>query len=106
MIPVSSFGKIFRKRQGHTFHHMYIRNVLCFHGFNSAMSIKLLEDDDLNDIEKSVQSRVMANYASSNEAAQSDPKELYGPFASNASFCFLRGQYIFNEIKNLSFKIY
>lgn len=50
------------------------------------MSIKLLDDDDLTDMETSVRSGVMASCGTSERI-----KELYGPFASNESFSFLRG---------------
>lgn len=66
----------------------YIRNILELNGFNSEMSIKLLEVEDLDEIEKLVQSGTMSTCV----PKDFDLSSLYGPFKdSPEKFTFLRG---------------
>lgn len=65
----------------------YIRNILKYHGFNSAMSFKLLDDGDLDDVELSVRSGIMDNFASK-DTSTDYLKEIYGPFEAKEKFPF------------------
>lgn len=67
---------------------MYIRNLLKLNGFNSAMSIKLLDEEDLKEIENMVQTGAIKNVVPN----ATDLKEYLGPFNDTAEhFSFLRG---------------
>lgn len=66
----------------------YIRNVLKYNGFNSAMSLKLLEEKDLDEIETIVQSKVFLGLIPSD----GNKKEILGPFHDVMDkFIFPRG---------------
>lgn len=64
----------------------YIRNILNFHGFNSPMSVALLDEEDLNEIEKAVKSDTTDK---TDEKTESNG--CYGPFKSRKDFYFPRG---------------
>lgn len=66
----------------------YIRNILNFNGFNSALSMQLLDESDLNDIESLVQSGTMKSLL----PKDFDFETIYGPFHQSIDkFTFLRG---------------
>lgn len=87
--PCDSFWEAIEKETG-SYIPPYIRNILKYHGFNSAMSIKLLDDGDLDDVELSVRSGIMDNFASK-DTSTDNSKEIYGPFEAKEKFSFLRG---------------
>lgn len=67
---------------------IYIRNILMFNVFNSALSIRLLDESDLNDIESLVQSGTMKSLL----PEDFDFEKIYGPFHKSVDkFTFLRG---------------
>ncbi len=59
----------------------YLRNVLKFHGFDSAMSVKLIDEDDLKAIENFVTSGGMLRTLKSDV----DLADFYGPFVESLS---------------------
>lgn len=63
----------------------YIRNILNVNGFNNPMSISLLDDEDLNEMEKSIQTERVKILNSKNQ------KAVFGPFDGHKDFYFLRG---------------
>lgn len=63
----------------------YIRNVLNLSGFNSPMSVSLLDDVDLMDIEKSIQEGRMKKMIPEND------KTFFGPFFTSSTFYFPAG---------------
>lgn len=69
---------------------IYIREILNIHGFNSPMSVALLDIDDLNEIEKAVRADNMKRSISTSTPTENTevqrPHELF-----STEFCFPRG---------------
>lgn len=66
----------------------YIRNVLQFHGFDNPMTVAMLEENDIQAIEKFASSGQMSRTLNSSALV----KDFYGPFAESPSdFQILRG---------------
>lgn len=66
----------------------YIRNILKLNGFNSVMSLRFLDEEDLNEIENFVKSGGMLRILPSD----ANLNDFYGPFLeSRTDFQFLRG---------------
>lgn len=67
---------------------MYIRNVLKFHGFDSALTVRLMDEEDIKEMEKFARSGVMQRIS----AGEVNLQDFYGPFVkSTKDFQFLRG---------------
>lgn len=64
----------------------FIRNILNFHGFNCALSVSLLEDGDLDKIEKFVKASKGLECVKQN--AEDNIIERFGPFKTAEEFCF------------------
>lgn len=66
----------------------YIRNVLKLHGFDSAMSLKLIDEDDIKEMENFAKSGGMLRTLVNGE----NKSDFYGPFVKSiAEFQILRG---------------
>lgn len=78
---------------------LYLRNILQHHGFNCAMSIKLMDEQDLDDIEIMVTSGAFQGIFMDDADA---PELFLGPFSKKPnSFRILRGyRKMFMSISN------
>lgn len=83
----NAFDKFWNSVEENTGSHIpsFIRNVLNLNGFNSPMSIALLDKEDLDEMEKSLKAGHMKPMLPTNDAS------FFGPFMSADQFYFPLG---------------